>query len=71
MQDPPSLLPEMYRIITTEDVDNVATRRTTREGEPPIRSLFARMFYKLINKISKATRYPRRISSMGRATSGS
>lgn len=53
MQDPPSLLPEMYRIITTEDVDNVATRRTTREGEPPIRSLFARMFYKLINKISK------------------
>lgn len=54
MQDPPSLLPEMYRIITTEDVDNVATRRTTREGEPPIRSLFARMFYKLINKISKA-----------------
>ena len=51
---PPSLLPEMYRIITTEDVDNVATRRTTREGEPPIRSLFARMFYKLINKISKA-----------------
>lgn len=54
MQDPPSLLPEMYRIITTEDVDNVATRRTTREGEPPIRSLFARMFYRLINKISKA-----------------
>lgn len=54
MQDPPSLLPEMYRIITTEDVDNVATRRTTRKGEPPIRSLFARMFYKLINKISKA-----------------
>lgn len=54
MQDPPSLLPEMYRIITTEDVDNVATRRTTREGEPPIRSVFARMFYKLINKISKA-----------------
>lgn len=54
IQDPPSLLPEMYRIITTEDVDNVATRRTTREGEPPIRSLFARMFYKLINKISKA-----------------
>lgn len=54
MQDPPSLLPEMYRIITTEDVDNVATRRTTREGEPPIRSWFARMFYRIINKISKA-----------------
>ena len=38
MQDPPSLLPEMYRILQDEDCDNVATRRTTREGEPPIRS---------------------------------
>lgn len=54
MQDPPSLLPEMYRILQTEDYDNVATRRTSREGEPPIRSFFARMFYKIINKISNA-----------------
>lgn len=54
MQDPPSLLPEMYRILQEEDCDNVATRRTTREGEPPIRSWFARMFYRVINKISKA-----------------
>lgn len=54
MQDPPSLLPEMYRILQDEDYDNVATRRTTREGEPPIRSWFARMFYRIINKISKA-----------------
>ena len=54
MQDPPSLLPEMYRILLEEDCDNVATRRTTREGEPPIRSWFARMFYRIINKISKA-----------------
>ena len=54
MQDPPSLLPEMYRILQEEDYDNVATRRTTREGEPPIRSWFARMFYRIINKISKA-----------------
>lgn len=54
MQDPPSLLPEMYRILQDEDCDNVATRRTTREGEPPIRSWFARMFYRIINKISKA-----------------
>lgn len=54
MQDPPSLLPEMYRILQEEDCDNVATRRTTREGEPPIRSWFARMFYRIINKISKA-----------------
>ncbi len=54
MQDPPSLLPEMYRILCEEDYDNVATRRTTREGEPPIRSFFARMFYKIINRISNA-----------------
>jgi len=54
MQDPPSLLPEMYRILTEEkNYDCVATRRTTRTGEPPIRSFFARCFYKLINKISK------------------
>lgn len=54
MQDPPSLLPQMYRILVTEDYDSVATRRTTREGEPPIRSFFARMFYRIINRISKA-----------------
>lgn len=54
MQDPPSLLPQMFEILQTEDCDNVATRRTTREGEPPIRSFFARMFYKLINKMSTA-----------------
>ena len=54
MQDPPALLPEMYRILTEEkSYDCVATRRTTRTGEPPIRSFFARCFYKLINKISK------------------
>ena len=41
-------------ILQTEDYDNVATRRTTREGEPPIRSFCARMFYKIINRISKA-----------------
>ena len=54
MQDPPSLLPQMYQILTKEKAyDCVATRRTTRKGEPPIRSFFARQFYKLINKISK------------------
>lgn len=54
LQDPPSLLEEMYRYITEENYDCVATRRTTRKGEPAIRSFFARCFYKLINKISKA-----------------
>ncbi len=54
LQDPPSLLPQMYEIILTEDYDSVATRRVSRKGEPPIRSFFARMFYKIINKISDA-----------------
>ncbi len=52
LQDPPALLPEMYRALTEEGYDSVATRRVTRKGEPPIRSFFARMFYKLMNKIS-------------------
>lgn len=53
LQDPPELLVEMYRLIVEEGFDCVGTRRVTRKGEPPIRSFFARMFYKLINKISK------------------
>ena len=52
LQDPPSLLPEMFSYIK-EGYDSVATRRVTRKGEPPIRSFFARMFYKLVNRISK------------------
>lgn len=54
LQDPPRLLPEMYKAIVEEGYDSVATRRVTRKGEPPIRSFFARMFYKIINKISDA-----------------
>lgn len=54
MQDPPSLLPEMLRILKEEEYDSVATRRVTRDGEPPIRSWFARMFYRTINAISEA-----------------
>ena len=53
LQDPPELLEEMYKGIKEENYDCVATRRTTRKGEPPIRSFFARMFYRLINRISK------------------
>lgn len=53
LQDPPSLLPEMYNLIVNENYDCVGTRRVTRKGEPPIRSFFARMFYKIINKMSK------------------
>lgn len=54
LQDPPSLLSEMYTLIKSEDYDCIGTRRVDRKGEPPIRSFFARCFYKLINKISKA-----------------
>lgn len=52
LQDPPSLLPEMYNYLK-EGYDSVATRRVDRKGEPPIRSFFARRFYKIINKLSK------------------
>lgn len=52
LQDPPALLPEMYGYIE-QGFDSVATRRVTRKGEPPIRSFFARMFYRIMNKISK------------------
>ena len=55
LQDPPSLLPKMLDLLNdpNNDYDSVGTRRVTRKGEPPIRSFFARMFYKIINKMSK------------------
>ena len=53
LQDPPELLPGMLTSIQEEGYDCVATRRVTRKGEPPIRSFFARQFYRLINRISK------------------
>ena len=54
LQEPPALLPEMLEFLEkNNDYDCVGTRRVTRKGEPPIRSFFARMFYKIINKISK------------------
>ncbi len=52
LQDPPALLKQMYNSIKNEGYDCVATRRVTRKGEPPIRSFFAKLFYKLINKMS-------------------
>ncbi|MCL2539509.1 MAG: glycosyltransferase family 2 protein [Oscillospiraceae bacterium] len=55
LQDPPSLLPEMYKIVSDEDngFDCAATRRVTRKGEPRLRSFFARRFYRFINRLSK------------------
>lgn len=52
MQDPPSLLPHMMQTIIDKNCDVVATRRVSRKGEPPIRSFFARRFYRLINRMS-------------------
>ena len=53
LQDPPALIPEMLRIVIEEGYDCVGTRRIDRKGEPVIRSWFARLFYKVINKLSK------------------
>lgn len=53
LQDPPALLKEMYEVLESGEYDSVATRRVTRKGEPIIRSFFARLYYKIINKISK------------------
>ena len=52
LQDPPALLPEMFAAMD-EGYDSVATRRVSRKGEPPVRSFFARCFYRLMKKISK------------------
>ena len=52
LQDPPSLIPEMFEYIK-EGYDSVATRRVSRKGEPLIRSFFARRFYKFMKKVSK------------------
>lgn len=52
LQDPPELLPGMYRILQEEDYDSVATKRSDRKGEPKIRSFLSEEFYKFINKIS-------------------
>ncbi|MFR8547386.1 MAG: glycosyltransferase family 2 protein [Lachnospiraceae bacterium] len=53
LQDPPSLLPEMYRILQEEPYDSVATRRSTRAGEPWLRSKLSGCFYGFVNRISK------------------
>jgi glycosyltransferase involved in cell wall biosynthesis len=53
LQDPPSLIPVMLdAIITGEEYDCAGSRRVTRKGEPLIRSFFAKMFYKVISKLS-------------------
>lgn len=53
LQDPPELLPEMYSYIKDGKYDCVGTRRVTRSGEPVVRTLFAKTFYKIMKKISE------------------
>lgn len=52
LQDPPALLPEMFSCLE-EGYDSAATRRVSRKGEPPVRSFFARCFYRIMKRISK------------------
>lgn len=52
LQDPPSLIPEMLSAVRSGEFDSAATRRTNRKGEPPVRSMFARLFYKLMRCFS-------------------
>lgn len=52
LQDPPALLPDMLKAVREEGYDCAGTRRVSRKGEPPIRSFFARCFYRLINRLS-------------------
>lgn len=54
LQHPPAMVEEMYEALKDGHYDIAAARRVSRKGEPPIRSFFARCFYRLINKISKA-----------------
>jgi glycosyltransferase involved in cell wall biosynthesis len=52
LQDPPELIPEMFKAVASGEFDCAGSRRVTRQGEPPVRSFFARCFYSLMKKIS-------------------
>ena len=51
-QDPPHMVPQMLKTALSGKFDCIGTRRVTRKGEPRIRSLFARMFYHVMGRIS-------------------
>lgn len=53
LQHPPAFLPEMYSYVRNGEYDCATTRRVSRKGESKIRSAFARLFYKIMNKISQ------------------
>jgi len=49
-QDPPELIPKMLETVESGEYDCAGTRRTNRKGEPPVRSFFAKRFYKIMRK---------------------
>ena len=53
LQHPPAFLPEMYNYVKDGEFDCATTRRVSRTGESKVRSAFARLFYKIMNKISQ------------------
>ena len=53
LQHPPAFLPQMYNYVKDGEFDCATTRRTSRTGESKVRSWFARLFYKIMNKISQ------------------
>ncbi len=53
LQHPPAFLPKMYNFVKDGEYDCATTRRVSRDGESKIRSAFARLFYKIMNKISQ------------------
>ena len=58
LQDPPQLLPEMYQAVAEGEYDSAAACRSTRTGEPRIRSFLSDRFYKCMNKISQTQMVP-------------
>lgn len=58
LQDPPSLLSEMVRLIEEEGYDCVATKSTSRNGYSFLRKTFTKWFYDIIGKMSKTEMVP-------------
>ncbi|NVY95609.1 glycosyltransferase family 2 protein [Lactobacillus sp. DCY120] len=58
LQDPPAMLIEMINLLETTDYDCIGTMRSDRSGEPPVRSFFSNLFYRIINQISQTKIVP-------------
>lgn len=55
LQDPPAMLPILLDAVAGNGADSfdiARMRRKNRKGEPPVRSLCARIFYRIINVLS-------------------